>query len=153
MTTHPPQNPSPSAPLRASAKWWGGRVFETDARGQRITFDAAGREGVAAMEGVLASLASCLGLAIANLLESMGTPFDGLDVRVSGREREDRPHALASVDVEVCLTRADRAKAKRAVALAASAHCSVSAMLRASGVDMRVRTVVVDPLATTRRKG
>ncbi len=141
---------SPSAPevrgeaLSAAAKWWGGRVFEVQVRDHRFAIDSAGREGVAAMEGVLAALAACLGSMVAEILDAMHARFEGLEVRAWGSEEEDSPRVFRTVEVEVCVSRVARDKAERAVSLAESKYCPVSTMLRRAGVALHVRTVVPD---------
>ena len=74
--------------LAAAARWWGGRVFEVQSRDHRWTFDSSRREGPAAMDGLLASLAACLGSMVAEILDAMHAPFEDVEVQAGSRKRQ-----------------------------------------------------------------
>jgi putative redox protein len=127
------------------AHWKGARIFEVRTPAHRRTVDSEGRAGPAPMEEVLGSLAACLGSTVAEILEAMRLPFDGLEVVVSGEEEAESPRVFREVVVEVRVDGAPRKGTERAVRLAETKYCPISALLRRAGTDLRVKAVAANP--------
>ncbi len=126
----------------AKAQWLEDRVFEVHTSGHRMVFDSAGLRGPAAMESVLGALGACLGSMLAEILDTMRVPFRDLRILVRGTERKEAPRVFDAIEVEVHLQATDCEKAERALALAESRYCPVSAMLRKGGTNLRVELLV-----------
>lgn len=125
--------------LAARARWLGARAFEVKAGAHELLVDSRGKRGPAAMEAVLGALTACLGSMVAEILDVMRVPFRGLVVEARGTEAPEAPRIFRSVHVRVALGCEDRERAERAVLLAESKYCPVSAILRGSGCELRVR--------------
>jgi putative redox protein len=87
--------------------------------------------GMSPKKLLLASLCSCSGMDVVDILTKMKLPFTKVDVSAEGEQTEEHPKVFVSINM---VYRADVApenidKLNRAVSLSHEKYCGVSAML------------------------
>lgn len=97
--------------------------------------------GFRPMQLLLASLGSCSGIDVINILRKSRVDFDAVDVEVEGDRREGTPSPFTRVRMTFRVTGrgVDRAKAEKAVSLSVEKYCSAVASLDPS---IKVETAV-----------
>ncbi len=112
----------------------GGRVYEgRTGDAAPIRLDGDSLAGPSPMEALLMSLAGCMAIDVAVILEKSRVELDGLLVEVSGVRAPEPPRRYTSLTVEVRAKgpkEADQAKLDRAVELSYEKYCSVFHSLR-----------------------
>ncbi|HET9111381.1 MAG TPA: OsmC family protein [Ktedonobacterales bacterium] len=98
------------------------------------TNDAAPTGAISPMEALLVALGGCLGMSVAPILRKTRQQVSRYEIRVSGAVSERLPRVFESITVEHVITgeTLDRVAIERAVSLAETRYCGVSAMLRAT---------------------
>lgn len=136
----------------AHIAWTGGRQFVgTDGFGHSVVMDSRPEykgkgSGMRPVEMVLHGLAGCTGMDVISVLEKKRQDVRGLEIRVTGTQREDvYPHIYTDIEVEYVVTGfgVKPEAVARAIELSEQKYCSVKGML---GPDVTVRTTfsVVD---------
>lgn len=90
--------------------------------------------GTRPKELLLMALAGCSGSDIASILKKKRVPLDGFDMQVTAEQRDEHPQVYTRIHVEYVF-RGEGIRAadvERAIELAETKYCAVSAMLRGS---------------------
>jgi putative redox protein len=116
-------------------RWTGeGSVYEgRTGNAAPIRLDGASVAGPSPMEALLMSLAGCMAIDVAVILEKGRVQLDDLVVEVSGVRAPEPPRRFISLQVQVRATgptEADQTKVERAVQLSHEKYCSVFHSLR-----------------------
>lgn len=130
----------------ARVRWTSGRQFVgTDQIGHSVVMDSPAQykgegSGFRPVELVLQGLGGCTGMDIVSVLEKKRQDVRGVEVIVTGTQREDAyPHIYEDISIEYVVTgygiKADAVE--RAIELSEQKYCSVKGML---GPDVRVTT-------------
>ncbi len=92
------------------------------------------KPGVSPMEMILAGLAGCTGVDIADILAKKRQPLKALKVKVRGHKREEFPKIFDEIEVTYFVygDGIDPQAVERAIQLSEEKYCSVSAMLRSA---------------------
>lgn len=117
----------------ASAKWVGGRAFETHTgSGHTVLIEGGGQNrGPSPMELVLVGLAGCTAIDVIDILQKKKVDVKEFDVRVEGTRAETIPAVYTCIDVIYTFRGKDippRA-VEQAIHLSEAKYCSVGAML------------------------
>ncbi len=90
------------------------------------------KPGVSPMELILAGLAGCTGVDIADILAKKRQPLSALQVKVRGYRREEYPKIFTEIEITYLVygDGIDPQAVERAIQLSEEKYCSVSAMLR-----------------------
>lgn len=98
------------------------------------TNHAAPTGAISPMEAVLVALGGCLGMSVTPILRKTRQQVTRYEIHVSGAVSERFPRVFEAITVEHVITgeALDRAAIERALSLAETRYCGVSAMLRAS---------------------
>ncbi len=123
--------------IEVSGGWQGGMKFTfEDGYGHNLTVDAPEEDGDP-FDGfmpaymLMASLAACAGIDIANILRKQRQELSSLDIRVRGVQDPDPPWAFNRVHLQYDLRGAkldDRA-VQRAIDLSENRYCSIGATI------------------------
>lgn len=136
--------------MEATARWVDGLTFDTTvSSGHVIKLDSpgelgGGNAGARPMELILAALAGCTGMDVAEILRKKRQAVTGFEVKVEGTRRDEHPRVFTKIHViyEVTGKRIDAEAVRQAVILSEGKYCSVAAMLRAAtriSTEIRVR--------------
>ncbi len=136
--------------MEAIARWTDGLQFDVSvSSGHSITLDSSKEQGGAnagarPVELLLAGLAGCTGMDVAETLRKKRQKVTGFEVRVHGERREEHPRVFTKIHViyEVTGKGIDAESVRQAVTLSEGKYCSVAAMLRAATritTEIRVR--------------
>lgn len=125
-------------------RWLGeGDRFEGSAPGGPVSaLDGSGTVAPSPMDGLLLSVAGCMGIDILMILQKGRVTVDDLEIQVDGERAAEPPRHFTSLDFTIRVTgpaEADDAKIQRAVDLSRDRYCSVFHSLRP---DLDVRFVV-----------
>lgn len=120
--------------------WAGaGRFDATRANGgPSIRLDSSGETGPSPVDGVLASLASCVSVDVVEILTKRRTPPSTFTVRVRGERVDTVPRRLRHVTLafDIGGDGIERVHAERAIDLSITKYCSVRDSLREDiGID------------------
>lgn len=121
------------APATVSVIWDGEQRFDAGRAGAAtIRLDGTGGTGPSPVDGLLASLAACSGIDVAEILAKRRTPATSLRVEVVGERVTTTPKRLKHVTLNFHIAGdgIDRANAERAIDLAVNKYCSVRDSLR-----------------------
>jgi uncharacterized OsmC-like protein/predicted O-methyltransferase YrrM len=129
---------------------WSGTPFQFDItgpRGQVVTVDEAppmglGR-GMTPCELLLGALATCSAISAVSLLQKMRQPVRSLFVRVEGKQQTDWPRALTDIHLQFVVGgdgSFDAALVKKAIDLATTRYCPVSATMELGQGGSRIDT-------------
>jgi putative redox protein len=108
----------------------------TTGSGGQVALGAASAEPpsgmVSPMEAVLVALGGCLGMSVAPMLRKMRLAVTRYEIQISGVVTEPWPRVFESIAVEHTFAgeALDPAAVERALTLAETRYCGVSAMLR-----------------------
>jgi putative redox protein len=123
--------------LTARARLAGNMRFEVEVgSGHLVTLDAdaddGGRNaGPGPMEIVLVGLAGCVGMTVLAILRKKRQDVIGYELRLQGTQATEHPHVFLEIAVEHTVTgrNVDPVAVARAIELAETRYCPVSAML------------------------
>lgn len=129
---------------------WSGTLFQFDItgpRGQVVTVDEApplgqGR-GMTPCEVLLGALATCSAISAVSLLQKMHQPVRSLFIRVEGTQQPDWPRAFTDIHLQFIIGgdgSFDVASVKKAIDLATTRYCPVSATMKLGQGGSRIET-------------
>lgn len=125
--------------------WKGGRRFDAEVEGNRLTIDGSPERpgaGPTPVQLLLPALGACSGVDVAAILEKKRIPVESIEIAVDATRREDRfPRVFTAVDV-LFTVRGGEIPAKAvadAIRLSRDHYCSVSAMLAGPELTWRYR--------------
>jgi uncharacterized OsmC-like protein/ubiquinone/menaquinone biosynthesis C-methylase UbiE len=129
---------------------WSGTPFQFDItgpRGQVVTVDeppplGQGR-GMTPCEILLGALATCSAISAASLLQKMRQPVHSLFVRVEGNQQSDWPKAFTDIHIHFVVGGDESfevAEVKKAIDLATTRYCPVSATMELGQGGCRIET-------------
>jgi putative redox protein len=105
--------------------------------GQSLTMDVAlsfggDGEGFTPVELILAGLGGCTGMDIVTIMQRQRQQITGLEVNVTGTERQELPHYYDAIDVHYIVRGRNITESalKRAIQLSEEKYCSVKAIFR-----------------------
>jgi uncharacterized OsmC-like protein len=141
--------PGGASPATVTARW-SGKPFRfdiTSSKGQVITVDEAsprgGDQGMTPTELLLGALATCSAISTVGLLQKMRQPLGSLFVRVEGTRQPDWPKAFTNIHLQFVLggkNPFDRALVKKAIDLATTRYCPVSATIELAQGGCQIET-------------
>lgn len=118
---------------------WSGTPFQFDItgpRGQVVTVDEPPPlgldQGMKPSEMLLGALATCSAISVVSLLQKMRQPLRSLFVRVEGHQQVDWPKAFTDIHLQFVVGGQgpfDQALVKKAIDLATTRYCPVSATI------------------------
>ncbi len=135
---------------------WSGTPFQFDitgSRGQVVTVDEPPPlgldQGMKPSELLLGALATCSAISAVSLLQKMRQPVRSLFVRVEGTQQPDWPKAFTDIHMQFVVGGEgsfDQALVKKAIELATTRYCPVSATLELAQGGCRIETsfMIVD---------
>lgn len=127
--------------MRVSAEWKGGMSFGIETgSGHEIAADGppdlgGENKGPRPMELMLASVASCSGVDVVEILRKGRREFDGVSVEVEGTRADAVPAVFTEIRLAFTVPGAERSHAERAVRLSVEKYCSALRML-AGGAEV-----------------
>src|SRR5688500_2745063 len=129
-----PEEPAATQPPATIAVNWDGEHRFDAARPERpaIKLDGSGIAGPSPVDALLASLASCAGIDVVEILQKRRTPPAAIRIDVVGERVTTTPKRLKYVTLNFHITGTgiDRENAERAIDLAINKYCSVRSSLR-----------------------
>lgn len=130
------------ADKHAVLRWTGeGDQFEGGAPGgPTILLDGGLEAGPSPMDGLLLSLAACMGIDIRMILDKGRVPIDEMEILIEGDRAEEAPRRFTRVGLMVRLRGPDEGhegKILRAIELSRDKYCSVFHTLR-SDLDVEI---------------
>jgi uncharacterized OsmC-like protein/predicted O-methyltransferase YrrM len=129
---------------------WSGTPFQFDitgARGQVVSVDepppVGQGHGMTPCEILLGALATCSAISAVSLLQKMQQPVRSLFIRVEGRQQPDWPRAFAHIHLQFIVGgdgAFEVASVKKAIDLATTRYCPVSATMKLGQGGTRIDT-------------
>ncbi len=123
------------------AEWLADSRFRIESSlGVEAVFDGDREAGLSPMENLLGSLATCMGIDVAMILEKMRADLRGLKISIRGERNPQPPKFYRKIDFEFTVTgNIPQEKVERAISLSFDKYCSVFHTLRKDlVVDHRV---------------
>src|SRR4029079_420513 len=118
-----------------------GLQFEaTVGSGHTMVLDDSERDTVARSAELLGvALSACAGMDVISILRKKRQVVTGYEIRVSGTQMPERPHAFTRFDVVHVVdgTRIDPEAVRRSVELSATKYCSVGSTLASGMLEIR----------------
>jgi putative redox protein len=117
--------------MAVNVKWTGGHQYlAADEAGHVVVTDSEG-QGFKPPELLLASLVTCAGIDVVNILEKKRQKFSSIEVKVDKQNAPDPPWTIEKIEMEWTVSgKGLKEKAVRdAVHLSEEKYCSVSASL------------------------
>jgi putative redox protein len=124
------------------------RFEATVGSGHTIVLDSGdGDSGSRPAELVGAALAGCTAMDVISILRKKRQPVTAYEVRVSGEQMDDHPHAFTRFDVVHVIdgTDLDIEAVRRAIELSATRYCSVGSTLASGAVEIHHAYLVREP--------
>ena len=124
------------------------RFDATVGSGHTIVLDSGdGVAGSRPAELVGAALAGCTAMDVISILRKKRQPVDAYEVRVSGQQMDEHPHAFTRFDVVHVVDGIglDVEAVRRAIELSATRYCSVGATLASGGAEIHHAYLVREP--------
>jgi len=142
---------SKQSPVPARVRWLDHMSFVGEsASGHSVVMDGApdsgGRNlGIRPMEMVLLGLGGCTAFDVVFILKRARQPIEDCEVVLHDERRDTPPKVYNRITLEYRIwgDNLDPAQVERAVKLSAEKYCSVSAMLKAGGVEIDYRWELV----------
>ena len=122
---------------------WQGERLNFSARlgsGYQINFmNPAGEEGASPMEIMLASVAGCTAMDVADMLRKMRQPVRGIELEISGLRADEHPKVYTYVDLIYVIQGEgiDSKSVERAIELSQTRYCSASIIFKRAGVEVQ----------------
>lgn len=132
--------------MSVTIAWEGDMRFRaTTEDGHELAFDGTRERGASPPEGLLASLAACMGIDVVDILRKGRQDVARCDVEVRGVRRMDPPRRFTSVQLQFHVAGRDlsRQRVERAVELSRTTYCSVLHTL-APDVEIDISLDVTD---------
>ncbi|MFW5952016.1 MAG: OsmC family protein [Gemmatimonadota bacterium] len=115
--------------VAVEVRWAEDQRFEANGKnGASQVVDGRAEVAPSPMEGLLISLAACMGVDVVEILKKSRVPLDGLVVRAEGDRHPEPPRRYTAVRLiyEVSgVPEGERSKLQRAVDLSRDRYCSV----------------------------
>jgi putative redox protein len=114
--------------MGVTLRWEGDMRFRAATEdGHGLAFDGTREQGASPTEGLLASLAACMGIDVVEILEKGRQDVDRCDIEISGDRRPDPPRRFTAIRMQFRLVGKDlsRKRAERAIDLSRTTYCSV----------------------------
>ena len=124
------------------------RFEATVGSGHTIVMDnAEGDTGARPAELIGAALAGCTAMDVISILRKKRQPVDAYEVRVSGEQMDEHPHAFTRFDVVHVVdgTDLDPEAVRRAIELSATRYCSVGSTLSSGVVEVHHSYLIRQP--------
>lgn len=116
----------PKPPATATLTWQHKLVFEAASGGARLTLDGDSREGPSPVQTLAMSLAGCMSIDVAHILQKGRHAFDSLRAEIVAERAPSDPHRFLRVTVRfVVAGGVAREAVERAIALSREKYCSV----------------------------
>lgn len=108
--------------------------------------DAAGDTGARPAELVAAALAGCTAMDVISILRKKRQDVTRYEVRASGVQMDDHPHAFTRFDIVHVLEGSDLdvEAVRRAIELSATRYCSVGSTLASGAVEIHHASLIRD---------
>ena len=122
------------------------QFIASDNRGHHfILDDASGNTGPKPIELIAIGLAGCTAFDVINILRKKRQEVTGYEVRVEADQRTEPPNVFTAVRVRHIVSGVDVSEEalQSAIHLSESKYCSVSAMLEASGAQIKTTHEVI----------
>lgn len=123
-----------SGPASVEVRWAGEGRFDATRTGgsPAIRLDSSGETGPSPVDGLLASLASCVSVDVVEILTKRRTPPSSFTVHVRGERADAVPRRLEHVSLGFVIAGEgiERIHAERAIDLSITKYCSVRDSLR-----------------------
>lgn len=99
----------------------------------------AGEGGASPMEIMLASVAGCTAMDVADMLRKMRQPVRGIELEISGLRADDHPKVYTHVDLTYIIQGEgiESKSVERAIELSLTRYCSASIIFKRAGVEMQ----------------
>ncbi len=111
--------------------WQGGLRFEARAGNHRLALDSEHVTGPSPTQALAVSLAGCMAMDVADILQKGRFPLDGLEVRLVSERRGDPPRYVTRVAFHfVVKGDVPPDRVERAIELSRERYCSVWHSLR-----------------------
>ncbi len=123
------------------------RFSATSGSGHSIVLDnGSGDRGMRPSELIPVALAGCTAMDVVSILRKKRQPVTRYEVRASGVQQDDPPHAFTRIDVVHVVEgpRIDDTAVRRAIELSATRYCSVGATLAAGITEIHHAYLVRD---------
>ena len=131
-----------------------GLQFEaTTGSGHTMVLDDSERDtGARPAELLGVALAACTGMDVISILRKKRQPVTGYEIRVSGHQIRDQPHAFTRFDVVHVVDGAgvSAEAVRRSVELSATKYCSVGSTLASGLLEIHHAYLLRDPDGTER---
>lgn len=129
----------PKPPTTAALTWKHGLVFEASTGAQALTLDGDSREGPSPVQTLAISLAGCMSIDVAHILQKGRHPLTALHSDVVAERAQDNPHRFVRVTLRFDVSGGvPREAVERAIALSREKYCSVWHSMRE---DIELTTV------------
>ncbi len=97
--------------------------------------------GVRPMEMFLISLAGCTGMDVISLMDKMKVPYEKIKLDVDSERAEEHPKVYTNIHIHYTIygrisEEKDIGNIQKAIELSQTKYCSVSAMVRNSGIGL-----------------
>jgi putative redox protein len=111
--------------------WQGGLRFDARVGAHRLVIDSDHQAGPSPTQALAVSLAGCMAIDVADILQKGRFPLDGLEVRLVSERRGDPPRYVTRVTFHfVVKGRVPPDRVERAIELSRERYCSVLHSLR-----------------------
>ena len=131
-----------------------GLQFEaTTGSGHTMVLDDSARDtGARPAELLGVALAACTAMDVISILRKKRQPVTGYEIRVSGHQIREQPHAFTRFDVVHVVDGAgiDAEAVRRSVELSATKYCSVGSTLASGLLEIHHAYLLRDPDGTER---
>lgn len=131
-----------------------GLQFEaTTGSGHTMVLDDSARDtGARPSELLGVALAACTAMDVISILRKKRQPVTGYEIRVSGHQIREQPHAFTRFDVVHVVdgTAIDAEAVRRSVELSATKYCSVGSTLASGLLEIHHAYLLRDPDGTER---
>lgn len=99
----------------------------------------AGANGGSPMEIMLATVAGCTAMDVADILRKMRQPVRGIELEISGLRADEHPKVYTSVDLTYIIQGEgiDSKAVERAIELSQTRYCSASIIFKRAGVEVQ----------------
>jgi putative redox protein len=133
--------------MSVKVAWEGSMRFRAATEdGHELAFDGTREMGASPTEGLLASLAACMGIDVVDILEKGRQDVDRCQIEISGDRRKDPPRRFTAIRMQVRLVgkKISRPRAERALELSRTTYCSVWNTL-APDTGLEIELTIEDP--------
>jgi putative redox protein len=120
----------PKPPTTATLIWQHALVFDATSGSASLRLDGDSREGPSPVQTLAMSLAGCMAIDLAHILQKGRHPLTALQAEIVAERAQTNPHRFVRVSLRFKVRGAARDEVERAVALSREKYCSVWHSLR-----------------------